>query len=179
MRPCLDLKYMADKKKILECSSQGDKRYSPFFTWVVAFGVRDSIENHYQKSKVFVADDGELLSPVDWKQAKTFQKPQPWGMGLPVWPEFKLPNGLYAPKKFHVHGWYSSLWLKHLDENKDLVEYAKTFDDYHDKFKGSFPLCQADCIRLYCKSGREALLETCKEFIQWLKSQSTAQPSRE
>jgi len=38
-------------KRVLECSSRGDKRFSALYAKVLAFGVRDTIENHYQKSK--------------------------------------------------------------------------------------------------------------------------------
>jgi hypothetical protein len=157
--------------KILQCDSKGDKRFSPFFCRLEAFGVRDSIEDHYQKSKVFVTEGGELVHPADWREAKKMQKPPPHGLGLALFPEFRLPNGWYCPGKFHVFGWYSSLWLKYLDSHPELVEFASGFNEFHDRFKGSFPLCQADCVRLYCKQGRPALLETCKEFLDWARAQ--------
>lgn len=156
-------------KKILECHSKGDVRFSPFFARVKAFGVVDTIENLYQTSKVFVRYD-ELIRPIDWREAKRLQKKPPQGEGLPRWPEFVLPNGVWAPVKFHVFGWYSSLWVKYLDAHPELVEFAKDFDDYHDPFKGNFPLCQADCVRLYVKHGREALFAHCSEFFAWLKA---------
>lgn len=151
-------------KRVLECHSQGDRRFSPLFARVAAFGVVDTIEDHYQKSKVFV-DRDELIHPIDWRQAKYLQK-----QGLPRWPEFMLPNGRWVPNRYQVFGWYASLWLKHLDARADLVAFAATFDDFHDKFKHGFPLCQADCVRLYAKSGRDALLEHCREFFAWLKA---------
>lgn len=155
--------------KILECHTRGDKRFSPFFTRVTAFGIDDTIENFYQKSKVFLKQDGELVHAKSWQSAKKLQKPPPLGWGLPLWDEFLLPNGRWVPRKFHVFGWYSSLWVKWLDAHPNLVEYAKTFDDYHDPFKHGFPLCQADCLRLYCKQGRVALMATCREFLEWLR----------
>jgi hypothetical protein len=151
--------------KILYCDSRGDKRFSPFFCWLEAYGVRDSIEQHYQKAKVFVAADGELVSPRDWKDAKRLKKG-----GYARYPEFKLPDGRYCPGKYLVFGWYASLWLKYLDGHPELVGEAAGYDEYVDRFKHGFPLCQADCVRLYVKRGRAALLEHCREFFAWLRA---------
>ena len=156
-----------DGKRILQCHSKGDKRFSPFFCYVTAFGVRDSIENHYQKSKVFYRRDLLQRIPVlTWRDAKDFQKDPNLEKDMT---KFILPNGLLCPIEYQVYGWYSSLWLKYLDSNPDLVEEAKEFDDYEDIFKHNFPLCQADCIRLYCKYGREALFEASKDFLIYLR----------
>jgi hypothetical protein len=164
----------AAKGRVLECHSKGDVRFSPFFARVKAFGVVDTIEDHYQKSKVFVSESrDELLFPIDWRQAKHMQKQKAYGgQGLIRWPEFMLPNGHYVPNRYHVHGWYSSLWLKYLDAHPDLVEFAKLFDSFNDPYKHDFPLCQADCVRLYAKHGREALLEHCADFFTWLKTEA-------
>lgn len=151
--------------RVLQCHSKGDRRFSPFFCTVAAFGVTDSIEDHYQKSKVFVLNGEELVRPADWRHAKSLKK-----RGLPMWQEFCLPNGRYAPGRFHVFGWYASLWLKYLDSHPALVAEASTYDEYEDIFKHSFPLCQADCIRLYCKQGRRALLAHCADFFAWLRT---------
>ena len=59
-----------DGKRILQCHSRGDRRFSPFCCFLEAFGQTNSIENHYQRAKVF---EGEL-HPKDWKQAKHFKK---------------------------------------------------------------------------------------------------------
>lgn len=159
----------SERGRVLQCHSKGDRRFSPFFCHLTAFGVRDSIEDFYQKSKVFVRPDGELVFPSGWREAKQLQKPPPHGEGLPLYEEFRLPNEMFVPIRYHIFGWYASLWLKYLDEHPALVEEAKTYDEYEDIFKGNFPLCQADCVRLYCKGGREALLGHCRGFFRWLK----------
>ena len=159
-------------ERVLECSTLGDKRFSPFFARVRAFGREDSIEQFYQRSKVFVAGGGELLPALDWQDAKRKQRPKPRGLGLPLFSEFLLPDGRWCPLEFHVFGWYTSLWLKYLDNHPELVEFAKTFDDYRDTFKGEFPFCQADCVRKYVKEGRAALLDTCRDFLAWLRSEA-------
>lgn len=153
-----------DGRKILQCHSRGDTRFSPLFCYVDAFSVNDTIENHYQKSKLFMIN-GEWTYASNWKEAKLLEK-----SNVPRNREvFRLPNGLDVPIEFQVYGWYSGLWLKYLDRNPELCKMASGYDDYEDIFKHSFPLCQADCIRLYCKQGRNALMETCSEFFRWVK----------
>ncbi len=60
-------------QKILQCHSQGDKRYSPFCCNVKAFGENRSIENHYQSTKLFQTPKG-LIQARDWREAKDWQK---------------------------------------------------------------------------------------------------------
>jgi endo-1,4-beta-D-glucanase Y len=46
--------------------------------------------------------------------------------------------------------WYRLLWVKYLDENPGLVEYARQFDEFTDMFRGKNTVnCQADVIRDY------------------------------
>lgn len=149
--------------KILQCDSRGDQRYSPFFCPVSAFGVVKSIEDHYQTAKVFVGTDGRLVHPQDWREAKQYDK-----AGWTRHDHFRLPDGRFCPARFLIFGWYAALWVKYLDEHPELVEYARQFDEFADRFKGTFPLCQADCVRLYVKQGRAALVDRCREFLSWL-----------
>lgn len=160
------------QQNILYCDSRGDTRYSPFFCWLEAFGVRDNIENHYQKAKVFSLPDGSLYHPNDWRAAKQAKKG-----GLPQREDvMRLPNGRFAPARFLVFGWYTSLWLKYLDANPDLIDHARRFDEYVDRFKHGFPMCQADCVRAYVQGGREELLGHCQPFFDWLRSGDEVAP---
>ena len=139
--------------KILECSSKGDKRFSAFYARVTVFGKWDSIENHYQLCKRF--DD---IIPKTWKDAKG-----------------KTPTHIHINGKDlelkYLTMFYKLLWMKYLDNNKNLVEFASTFDDFNDIFKGKKSLnCQADVIRQYIKQGRESIWEECKELIDILKN---------
>ena len=65
---------------------------------------------------------------------------------------------------------YKLLWVKYLDDNPELVEYAKTYDDFHDMFKGKSTNCQADVIKQYIKQGKNSIIEECEEFRILLKS---------
>ncbi|WP_429909438.1 DarT1-associated NADAR antitoxin family protein [Geobacillus thermodenitrificans] len=137
---------------MLECSSKGDKRFSAFYAKVNVWGKYDSIENHYQLCKRF----GNEV-PKTWRDAKGRQ---------PTYIELK---GKVFDTKYLTY-WYKLLWLKYLDENPHLVEYAKQFDDFSDMFKGKNTInCQADVIRQYVKEGRESIINECKELIDLLK----------
>lgn len=137
--------------KILECSSKGDKRYSAFYARVKVFGKYDSIENHYQLCKRF----GDYV-PQTWRDAKGKK------------PTHIHINGFDYELKY-LSMFYKLLWLKYLNNNEDLVEYAKQFDDFHDIFKGKSINCQADVIRQYIKQGEDSILEECEELIELLR----------
>ena len=134
--------------KNLECSTAGDKRFSAFHAKVNVFGKVDSIENHYQLSKRF----GNEI-PRHWKEAKG-KKPTHFVIGDK---EYDLN---------HLSSFYRLLWVKYLDANPDLVEYAKGFDTFSDMFKGKSINCQADVIRDYVKRGRKYVLDKCIDLIE-------------
>lgn len=133
-------------KKILECSSKGDKRFSAMYATVEYADVNDTIENHYQSSKRFLVNGEYIqLSPQEAKGKKVD--------ACCVFDELYTPELLTA--------FYKWLWLKYLTDNKELLEYAKTFDDYNDMFKGKAINCQADVIREICND-----IESVKAYTQ-------------
>lgn len=151
--------------KSLECSSKGDKRFSALFAKVKVFDVFDSIESHYQRCKEYLDITGEFISASDWKEAKAWQK------------EGKMPvriniNGIRLPIDY-LTPYYKLLWVKYLDANKGLVEYAKQFEEFTDMFKGANTLnCQADVIRQYVKEGRDSIMKECRSLIRLLNKKS-------
>ena len=126
---------------VLECSSEGDKRFSAFFAKVKVFNKEDIIENHYQFCKRFGNE-----KPKNWYHAKGRK------------PTHIEINGITLDSKY-LSAYYSLLWVKYLDNNPDLVEFAKEFDFFHDKFKGKSKNCQADIIKKYVKEGRESIMK--------------------
>lgn len=136
--------------KILECSSQGDKRFSAFYARVSFFGNINSIENIYQSVKRDVYGN-------------------PVGKGKKV--DHISIKGTKLPPKY-LTPLYKMLWVKYLDNNPQLVEYAKTFDAFTDKFRGRCINCQADVIRDYVKFGRDSIMKDndVQEFIKVLKN---------
>ena len=133
---------------ILECSSRGDKRFSAFYAYVSIYGINKSIENHYQSCKGF------NIEPIKRKGSK---------------PDFITINNIRCDVKY-LTPYYKLLWVKYLDEHKELVEYANKFDDYNDMFKGHSINCQADVVRQYVKEGRSSIMkeELVREFIKIL-----------
>jgi hypothetical protein len=135
------------KKKTLECSSKGDKRFSALYAKVSAFGLMDTIENHYQKSKRNA-------------NGATVKKGQP------------VDHMVLNCHKFSASmltSWYRLLWVKYLDGNPELVEYARQFDEFSDMFRGKSTInCQADVIRDYI-ADREQLVRSATKLIKMLK----------
>lgn len=124
---------------ILECSSKGDKRFSAFYAYVKVYGKLTSIENHYQGAKKFY--DETIINPKGKK------------------PDYMQIGAKKLDIKY-LTAWYKLLWVKYLDQNQELVEYAAQFDDYKDMFKTKHVKnCQADVIRQYVKQGRSSILK--------------------
>jgi uncharacterized phage-like protein YoqJ len=147
-----EVKKESSQKKILECSSKGDKRFSSFYALVTVFGKRSSIEHHYQMAKRFGEEE-----PKSWKDAKGR-----------VPSHFEV-NGWAYPVE-DLDGWYKYLWLIYLDGHPELVEYARKFDGFRDSFAGKNTVNnQADVIRQYVKEGRESILIELEErFPEWV-----------
>lgn len=161
-------------RRVLQCHSRGDRRFSPFNCIVEAFSVTASIEHHYQVSKVF---EGEQR-PRDWREAKHFKKPvnkgglglrqTGWQIGplrLPVRPNASGTS--FVLEDFGIQH-YCLLWLRYLLRNPELIEIASGYDDYEDPFRGDFPFCQADVIRQVVTCGVESLRPMAAELIALL-----------
>lgn len=162
--------------KVLECHSRGDKRFSPLFCEVSAFGIVDTIENHYQCTKRFRhLDTGVIVTPKDYKEAKALNINPSYTRS-----HFELPNGMYlgdtnSYRYDLVIQYYTLLWYKYLKKHPELIEYAKGFDEYVDIFKGSFPYCQADVIRDASRYGVDYLRKQCTHFEALLRSYENGQ----
>lgn len=140
------------ERRVLECSSKGDKRFSSLFARVSVYGRMASIEEHYQLSKSFNG-----VRPTNWRE---FKGKEPTC--------FVIRGKEFAPN--FLGSWYTLLWVKYLDEHPELVEYAKGFDDFTDMFRGKSRNSQAVVIRKYVKEGREACMADCREFAELLAS---------
>ena len=122
----------APEKKILECSSRGDNRFSALYAKVTINGKEQSIEEWYQNAKRTA--DGKRAGKGNYFDYIT----DPFtGDKLPADQASNL---------------YKGLWITYLTKNPDLVEYAKGFDEFHDMFRGKNTVnCQADVIAAYVK----------------------------
>lgn len=97
----------------LECSSKGDKRFSAFYASVHF----NTIENHYQKSKVF--EDGS--TGLYWREAK----------------------GRKAINQEECNKLYSKLWNDYIEEHPELLEVLKQTTGLSDMFGQEGHCCQA------------------------------------
>lgn len=122
----------------LECSSKGDKRFSAFYAKVTVNGKLNSIENHYQNCKL----TNDLVSCMKGQKVDLI-----YINGKKLNPKFLTP-------------FYKLLWVKYLDQNPDLVAYAKQFDTFSDMFRGKSINCQADVIKEYVKLGRKHIMQS-------------------
>lgn len=114
-------------KKILECSTRGDKRFSAFCAYITINGRTDSIEHFYQESKK--TENGEVA-----------------GKGKPFH-HFVCPFcGLEFPSE-EVSDLYKGLWIIYFNKHQELLDYAAGFDGFNDMFKGKSINCQADVVR--------------------------------
>jgi hypothetical protein len=127
--------------KVLECSSRGDRRFSAFFASLPVDGKQTTIEAAYQGAKRF---SGEPPAP-DWRANKG-RKPDRLVIGR------SEVSGQYA------RAYYDLLWVKYLDSHPELVEEARSYDEFTDMFARPGSVSQADSIRAYVKEGRESIM---------------------
>jgi hypothetical protein len=121
------------KAPYLECSSKGDKRFSAFYARVEYNGLTLSIEEHYQRAKVFEGG----VTGLDWRRAKG---------RTPI-------NGEFCRKL------YSQLWRDYIRLNPHLLEILKEATGLSDVFGQEGHCCQATelwKIRNENKTGQEA-----------------------
>ena len=133
---------------VLECHSKGDKRFSAFYAKVTIHNKLVSIENFYQEAKRL--PDGTIA-----------------GKGNPFHHLVVFDKIIPA---YYVHQFYDMLWVQYFMENPSLLEYAKTFDDYRDIFKGHSINNQEDTIRRICKEGLDKVYSECKPFKSLISS---------
>lgn len=142
---------MAEEKQILQCHSRGDKRFSALYAEVTIKGKKTTIEKFYQEAKR--DKNGELP-----------------GKGKPFY--YLDIFGKILPNKY-ASQFYLLLWVQYFLENKDLYDYACTFDDYVDLFKGKAINNQEDAIRKICKEGIDVARKECLELENILKQKDT------
>ena len=143
--------------KTLECHSKGDRRFSPFFCRVNAFGVSDSIENHYQRSKVFEG----APTITTWQDAKRCQKQGLRQVGWKIG-QYSLPvksNHLETSFDIEDFGvqWYVALWEKYLRLHPGLLAELGGYDDFSDPFSRDFPVPQSKIFRICRYEGIDKL----------------------
>jgi hypothetical protein len=104
------------KEPFLECSSRGDKRFSPFYAMVNG----RSIEEQYQGAKIF--EDGS--TGLHWKKAK----------------------GRRAINMNECAILYEKLWRQYLSERSGLIDILKKASGLSDMFATKGNVNQAEVL---------------------------------
>lgn len=118
--------------KVLECSSQGDKRFSALYAKLKVDDKIDTIENWYQLAKRF----GDSPPPKTWREAKG-----------------KRPTHIeWKGKKYELQYltlFYNHLWELYLDQNPELHKVLLEYDEFTDMFSKPWMNSQAQAIKIY------------------------------
>ena len=142
--------------KKVECSINGESRFSGLIAKVSVNNVMETIEVHYWMSQRFF-DGTKVLVPRTIEDIPEYSK-------FPL-AYFEIGDRKYSPK--YIKSFYALLWIKYLDSKPDLVQYAKNFDSFvganDDKEAPN-----AKIIESYVKKGRNFLLsqKSISKFIQ-------------
>lgn len=145
---------MGNDKKVLQCHSRGDKRFSALCAKVEIHNRIFTIEKIYQWSKR--KSDGTIAG-----------KSQPFDY-------FVCPFcGMEFPAE-EVSYLYKGLWIMYFNSHPDLLEYASGFDEFVDIFKGKSINCQADVISELVRDREKTISEVkdsnwYKTMVKWTK----------
>lgn len=150
--------------QVKECSSKGDKRYSALFAKVLLGGKLDSIENFYQKSKVFYdIPEDRYVTFSNFKQAKHAQY---------LKDQYQLVGFTFNDQRFRkedLTSWYLYLWLIYFKQHKYLLDDLNRFDMFTDSFaKPNTINSQADVMLFLRYNTLEDLQELLTPFINKL-----------
>ena len=145
----------------LECSSKGDRRFSALYAKIRVNDVYDSIENHYQLSKIIKnVNTGEVFMCNDFKRVKHLQFLNEYKIV-----GFKL-NGTVYDKKY-LTLWYYSLWYKYLYNNKYLLNIINQYDTFSDMFRrNNTRNCQSEVMSYVKKYGLKGLFDYVNPFFE-------------
>lgn len=136
--------------KVLECSSRGDKRFSPIYAKVAIHGKEKSIEEWYQSSKRS-ADGKKVGRNEDFEY-------------------FVDPYTNDKLSKTEAPYFYRGLWITYLKNNPDLVEFASQYDEFSNIYDGKkIENSHHWIIAAYVKGDRERYIEVVKAS-DWYKN---------
>lgn len=136
---------------VLECSSRGDKRFSPLYAKVCINGKEKSIEEWFQGAKR--TEDG-----------KKSGKGRPFDYIVDPFTGSKLPAK-------EAKSLYRGLWITYLSKNPDLVKYAEQFDEFTNFYFTGEKLENSHnkIIEAYVKGDRERYVAVVK-CSDWYKN---------
>lgn len=140
----------APQPKVLECSSRGDKRFSPVYAKISIRGKEQSIEEFFLNARR--TEDGKRAG-----------RDKPFDYIICPFTGDKLPAKDAADL-------YRGLWISYFNKNPDLVEYAAQFDDFSNAFhKDGLFSAHEEVIGAYVKGDRDRYVATVKAS-HWYKN---------
>ena len=120
--------------RILECSTEGDTRFSALVAKVNIGGELKTIEEHYQDSKRFNSINTKYASAKGLK------------------PDYLEVFGVKLPLK-ELSNWYKMLWYYYFTQNEILLKVIERYDAFNDAKRGNILNCQADVISMIKEYG--------------------------
>lgn len=158
-------------RRVLECSTKGDRRFSSLCAKIEVNGVFDFIEEHYQLSKRLMGNNGKLIVPKTKEEVKGKRKRKEPLVAFEV-------GGILIPVDY-LSMYFKLLWYKYLKTNLSLEKVLELYDDYNDIYKSKTTFnCQADVIREYMQDNRgvkypkekrgDVIYGSCKPLIDIL-----------
>lgn len=120
--------------RILECSTEGDTRFSALVAKVNIGGELKTIEEHYQDSKRFNSINTKYTSAKGLK------------------PDYLEVLGVKLPLK-ELSNWYKMLWYYYFTQNEGLLKVIEKYDAFNDAKRGNSLNCQADVISMIKEYG--------------------------
>lgn len=143
---------ISSEPKILECSISGDKRFCPSYAMVTIHGVEKSIEDWFNEAKRTTTGN-----PVE--------KGMPYGFVVDP-----FTGDSFSAKE--ARDLYRGLWIIYLENHPDLVEYASTFDDFSNCFKGDkLESSHEEIIGAYIKGNRDFYVAS-NRASRWYKNRA-------
>lgn len=123
-----------DVKRILECSTEGDTRFSALVAKVNIGGELKTIEEHYQGAKRFKSINTKYTSAKGLK---------------PDWIEvFEVRMPLKE-----LSSWYSMLWYYYFEQNQHLLKTLEMYEGFTDSKREGSTNSQADIIAMIKEYG--------------------------
>ena len=122
--------------KVLECSTEGDTRFSALVAKVNIGGELKTIEEHYQDSKRFNSINTKYTSAKGLK------------------PDYLEVFKVKLPLK-ELSNWHKMLWYYYFIQNENLLKVIEKYDTFNDAKRSNSLNCQADVFSMIKKYGMQ------------------------
>lgn len=131
---------------ILNCNSYNGSLITDMSARVIFYGIEDSIFNIYLNARR--NKDGEVAGASDF--------------------DHLLINGIKFEKSYGK-AFYEALWYQFFDENENLVQSIKSYDDFNDNLAENTMNSTARVFKLIKNYGMNGLYSNIKGFVTELK----------